>query len=381
MRKKTDEQFKVEVRNLVGNEYSIEGSYEGSHTKIQFHHSDCGNNFLMTPNDFLRGHHCPFCSGKMRKTDDRFKAEVRNLVGNEYAVEGTYQNNKTKIQLRHNSCGNTFLMKPNDFLYGRRCPECFGTPQKTTEQFKKEVLDLVGNEYSVIEPYENAHTKIQFRHNTCGNIFLMKSNDFLRGRRCPKCAKTTYLGEKAIQDYLETHNITFEHDVSIKKIFTEYLEYSMKNYHSFMKEFVDSIAALKDKTGFGKMIDQYHISRICFDFYIFSDKNKKKLAGLIEYDGEQHFRFIQFFFKTLEKFLYRHTTDQAKNSFAEFLDIPLIRIAYFQKDQINAMLDDFFARPEYYRTQHNTYLTNEEYEACFDETDALADMKDFKFET
>lgn len=45
------------------------------------------------------------------------------------------------------------------------------------------------------------------------------------------------------------------------------------------------------------------------------------------------------------------------------------------------MLDDFFARPEYYRTQHNTYLTNEEYEACFDETDALADMKDFKFET
>lgn len=381
MRKKTDEQFKVEVRNLVGNEYSIEGSYEGSHTKIQFHHSDCGNNFLMTPNDFLRGHHCPFCSGKMRKTDDRFKAEVRNLVGNEYAVEGTYQNNKTKIQLRHNSCGNTFLMKPNDFLYGRRCPECFGTPQKTTEQFKKEVLDLVGNEYSVIEPYENAHTKIQFRHNTCGNIFLMKSNDFLRGRRCPKCAKTTYLGEKAIQDYLETHNITFEHDVSIKKIFTEYLEYSMKNYHSFMKEFVDSIAALKDKTGFGKMIDQYHISRIRFDFYIFSDKNKKKLAGLIEYDGEQHFRFIQFFFKTLEKFLYRHTTDQEKNSFAEFLDIPLIRIAYFQKDQINAMLDDFFARPEYYRTQHNTYLTNEEYEACFDETDALADMKDFKFET
>ena len=253
--------------------------------------------------------------------------------------------------------------------------------KKTTEQFKKEVLDLVGNEYSVIEPYENAHTKIQFRHNTCGNIFLMKSNDFLRGRRCPKCAKTTYLGEKAIQDYLETHNITFEHDVSIKKIFTEYLEYSMKNYHSFMKEFVDSIAALKDKTGFGKMIDQYHISRIRFDFYIFSDKNKKKLAGLIEYDGEQHFRFIQFFFKTLEKFLYRHTTDQAKNSFAEFLDIPLIRIAYFQKDQINAMLDDFFARPEYYRTQHNTYLTNEEYEACFDETDALADMKDFKFET
>ena len=143
MRKKTDEQFKVEVRNLVGNEYSIEGSYEGSHTKIQFHHSDCGNTFLMTPNDFLRGHHCPFCSGKMRKTDDRFKAEVRNLVGNEYAVEGTYQNNKTKIQLRHNSCGNTFLMKPNDFLYGRRCPECFGTPKKLLNSSKKKFWILL----------------------------------------------------------------------------------------------------------------------------------------------------------------------------------------------------------------------------------------------
>ena len=204
MRKKTDEQFKVEVRNLVGNEYSIEGSYEGSHTKIQFHHSDCGNNFLMTPNDFLRGHHCPFCSGKMRKTDDRFKAEVRNLVGNEYAVEGTYQNNKTKIQLRHNSCGNTFLMKPNDFLYGRRCPECFGTPQKTTEQFKKEVLDLVGNEYAVEGTYQNNKTKIGVRHNTCGNTFFMTPSMFLQGNRCPKCfgtpKKTTEQFKKEVLD-------------------------------------------------------------------------------------------------------------------------------------------------------------------------------------
>ena len=61
-----------------------------------------------------------------RKTTREFKQEVYNLVGNEYSVLGEYINNKTKIKMKHNLCGHEFEMTPNSFLSGgNRCRECW----------------------------------------------------------------------------------------------------------------------------------------------------------------------------------------------------------------------------------------------------------------
>ena len=46
-------------------------------------------------------------------------------------------------------------------LHRSRCPNCFGNEKKTTEQFKQEVYDLVGDEYSVIEEYSGASNYIR----------------------------------------------------------------------------------------------------------------------------------------------------------------------------------------------------------------------------
>lgn len=62
-------------------------------------------------------------------------------------------------------------------------------PRKTMEYFRREVFDLVGNEYSVLDDkYENANTKIMIKHNICGNEYFVSPNKFLQGRRCPTCA-------------------------------------------------------------------------------------------------------------------------------------------------------------------------------------------------
>ena len=53
-----------------------------------------------------------------------FKKEVFNLVGDEYTVLGDYVNNKVKILMRHNVCGNEYTTRPNDFQQGHRCPIC-----------------------------------------------------------------------------------------------------------------------------------------------------------------------------------------------------------------------------------------------------------------
>lgn len=56
---------------------------------------------------------------------------------------------------------------------------------KTTEEFKKEVYSLVGNEYRVASEYRGAHKKILLIHD-CGFNWWVKPDNFLQGQRCPK---------------------------------------------------------------------------------------------------------------------------------------------------------------------------------------------------
>ena len=101
-----------------------------------------------------------------------------------------------------------------------------------------------------------------------------------------------------------------------------------------------------------------NISRMRPDFAIVKDET---IHSFIEYDGEQHFKFVDLFFKTLEYFLKRCDADKVKTDFAELSGIPLLRIRYDQIDKIEIMLDDLLTNPTKYLTQHNTFLTEEEY--------------------
>lgn len=61
--------------------------------------------------------------------------------------------------------------------------------QKTAAKFKQEVQHLVGDEYSVLEPYCGVKHKLKFRHNQCGHVWCVRPDAFLRGSRCPMCAR------------------------------------------------------------------------------------------------------------------------------------------------------------------------------------------------
>ncbi len=123
-----------------------------------------------------------------RKTDEQFKQEAYALVGNEYTFLDKYVNADTKIKVKHNKCGSIYEARPYSFLQGHGCPYCAGHTKKTDQQFKQEVYALVGNEYVFLEPYVNSYTKIKVKHNKCGNTYKVKPNSFLNGDRCPYCS-------------------------------------------------------------------------------------------------------------------------------------------------------------------------------------------------
>ena len=295
--KKSTEWFKEEVYKLVKNEYQVAGEYEGRDKKIKIFHTECGKEFMMRPNHFIeRNHRCPHCSKLKNKTDEQFKKEVNSLVGEEYIVIGKYINNRSMIELKHAVCGNSFKMRASTFVNdGQRCPECANNIKKSNEEFQFQVLELVRNEYAFIGIYENAISKMNIRHNTCGNEYLVSPNKFLNGRRCPFCNESK--GEIKIKNYLNSNIIKYNRQYSFN--------------------------------------DCRNKNPLPFDFAIFNDQDN--LHCLIEYDGKQHFKSVEFFGGE-SSFKQRKINDSIKDEYCYVNGIKLIRIPYWDFNRIEEIL-------------------------------------------
>lgn len=79
-----------------------------------------------------------------------------------------------------------------------------------------------------------------------------------------------------------------------------------------------------------------------FDFAIYKNG---KLVCLIEYDGEQHFHRVPHFQKTIMEFKQTQEWDRRKNAYCLRKGIPLIRIPYWDYD--NLTLQKILTEPKY----------------------------------
>ncbi|OJE17835.1 hypothetical protein A9490_13680 [Bacillus thuringiensis] len=153
-------------------------------------------------------------AGKRRRTTEQFVLEVYHLVGEEYTVLGEYTNSQSPITMKHDVCGYVYNVIPNNFInHGHRCRKCAGLIPKTIEDFKKEVFELEKDNYTVLGNYVNTDTKIEIKHNKCGNIYAVTRWHFLEGKRCPRCKASK--GETAIAKWLDEHKIKNNHQHKI----------------------------------------------------------------------------------------------------------------------------------------------------------------------
>lgn len=299
-KKKTHEQFLIEVYDLVKNEYSVLSEYISTESKVNFKHNLCDHTFRTTPQNFLNsGTRCPKCARTIKKTDEMFKSEVFNLVGDDYEFIGEYVNAKTKMKVKHKLCNYEYTVTPNTFLNGNRCPKCSGNIKSSHEDFVEKVNGLVGDEYVVIGKYNNAKTKITIKHEICDSIYDVSPNNFLKGKRCPNCNESH--GELEIARFLKLNDLNFTR---------QYTNDNCKN-----------------------------IMPLRFDFAIWDSQNE--LICLIEFDGKQHFQ-PQAFFGGQEKFEYLKENDSIKNKYCSDNNINLIRIPYWDFERIEEILSKEF---------------------------------------
>lgn len=296
MNKKSIElQSKLDI--LTNGNYKLKSEYIGYNDVIFVEHD--GITEKITPNKLM----IRFRKGnKASKNTDTFKKEVYNICKEEYSVLGEYVNNSTKIEMKHNTCGHIYKVRPNDFQQGYRCPICsHRSYKKTTKEFKKEVFDLVGKEYKVVSEYKTCDTKIRMEHVKCGNIYEVRPTDFIKkyGNRCPFCNESK--GEKFIKDYLDKYKIPHEHHHKIEKC----------RYKSILE----------------------------FDFMIPLIDNK---ILLIEYDGRFHYEPFSNKESHVKTFREQQKRDKVKNEFCQKNNISLIRIPYFDYDNLEEILGRTF---------------------------------------
>jgi len=314
--KKTHDEFVKDVFEKVGTEYTVISVYKSANEYIQMRHNcdKCNNHeFPVKPGSFLYKTRCPECFGKKKKSTEKFKKEVYEKYGDEYKVIGEYTRSDEYIQIKH-QCGKEYPVLPNALLQGNRCPDCGSASRvlnktKTHEEFVQEVYDLVGNEYSIESEYTGAMNYINIKHLTCSYQYSSATpSSFLQGHRCPKCNETK--GETKIDEILTKKDIS--HD----------------------KEYT-----FNDLRGLGGGLLRY-------DVPIFFDVEKTQLAGLIEYDGEFHYMAIKMGKDDTEELAdKRYKTlkihDKRKDDYCLAHSIPLLRIPYWEFDNIESIINNF----------------------------------------
>ena len=190
----------------------------------------------------------------------------------------------------------TNTMTLANFNKGHRCSKCYNieTSKRQTVSFleRKESVESFGFKILINEEeYENGSVKIPLQCPN-GHIFDMSMHDFKMGNRCPICNVSK--GEKKIKDYLDFNNI-------------EYIQ----QYR----------------------IEDCKCSRtLPFDFYL------PKYNILIEYDGKQHFLYGGFGIDLLE-FMNLKYRDNIKTKYCEDNNIKLIRIPYWEFDNVEKILE------------------------------------------
>lgn len=315
MRKLTQEEFDQRIKSLVGDEYTFLEPYQGTDTKIECRHNKCNYHWSIKPSNFYHGYRCPKCSharaGRAKKKNtDWYKKQVKELVGDEYTVLGKYEESSKKVKMRHNECGYEWGVTPNNFLRGRRCPECNRKKKRerlkiyhekcklTPDEVKERIRNIPDKSVRVIGEYNGSHNGIKTECKKCKGIWYPRFTDLIGGlTHCPFCNNESN-GEQLVRKYLKDCHIKFK----------------------------------RQKT-FNDLIDKQHLS---YDFYL-PDYNV-----LIEYQGGQHYYPVEWLGgnKRFKKQL-RHDAmkyQYAKNNGYLLIYVPYICNTY---DKVSRILEEW----------------------------------------
>lgn len=241
--KKTTEEYQLELNvKFNGNIICLE-EYILSSTKIK--HKCLKHNFEFdsTPNCVLRSKTgCLLCGKELTHDirsigDKKYKEMLKEKFDGNIENLEPYITINTSIKHICHKHNYIYMTTPQSILYNTEygCKYCANEVIREKEikgiiQFKKEVYDLVGDEYEVTGEYINYSTPLHFIHHAENNInheFDMAPAVFKRGARCYCCNSINkviigyndlWTTHPSLCEHLLDKNDGFIHSKSYKKL-------------------------------------------------------------------------------------------------------------------------------------------------------------------
>lgn len=241
------------------------------------------------------------------KTQGYVLDRIRKTHGDKYDLSKVvYKGNAIKVEVICKKHG-SFFCTPNNLVNGTGCYYCAKelVGSKNTISFEDCLQMIQENQgdipYTLEEStYRGTSKPMKMFCPTHGTFSRKPIYLISTPYGCPKCHEgRVSLGEKKVLSILE-------------------------NFGFFVtKEF--------------RFRDCQNVYTLPFDFAVFSDKEKKNMVSLVEYDGKQHYEPIAFFKNAsledkINNLRYNQQNDSIKNDFCKERNIPLIRVRYDEKN-------------------------------------------------
>jgi uncharacterized protein YlaI/very-short-patch-repair endonuclease len=374
--------FLVNVNDLPPNSIKkVEVSCDICDKKLETDYQNYNNNIKINNGLYI----CQKCSSKIKRSNKtKWNLEKMQKYLNENIsgfsvldfkwVEKSYQKQIWALIKCSNKNHDSYWVWWNNVLSGRICKKCYEENNNITNWTKENIIKF----------YESHNLKIinvnDFKNNSTGlscineeGYFVNPSIANLQAGEKPhwltynkhaldnvsiycqkyrpdykiissiyngynKKYKFKYIGNllpENINPYFETRLSSFlyqhvEHSYfSSSKGEKIILDFLTNNNIFYLNEF--------------KFKDCKHIYSMPFDFAIFEDEEKTKLKCLIEYDGQQHYKPVNFngIDDTKAKELYKLVVkkDNIKNEYCNEQNIKLLRIPYWEFNNIKVILE------------------------------------------
>jgi len=242
--------------------------YSGSRNYVKIVCKEHGI-FEQRPSNHLGGYGCSKCGGKYKSNKEEFilKAnKIHNYLYNYDEVD--YINNFTKVKIICKEHG-IFMQTPRGHLSKNGCYKCLGIGL-TNEDFIKKIKKLHNNLYIYDDiNFKDTKSKINIKCKKHG-YFTQKASAHLSGQGCPKCKLSK--GELKIENILNENNIKYKPQFYFKDL----------KYKRYLR----------------------------FDFGVLDDNNKLKY--LLEFNGEQHYKYNGQYTKPEKEFKLGQLRDKLK---------------------------------------------------------------------
>lgn len=270
----------------------------------------------------------------------------------EYLRIGGYTKNKNKTLFLHVTRHHIFMMRPDNFKQGQRCPICNKTRITTNKDIDSYISSHNLANYRRITNVRGVDTKIDILHEcpiTKGTVTIsVTPYHFMHGTRCKKCSFYHMGRDRALSNE--------QFDANIFNIFGDDI-YRIGNYKNSSTPVImycklhGRFNALYSNLSAGKgcpVCNKSHMEReacLFLDRLNIEYETQKKFSGCkdkrelpfdvfipqynlcIECDGLQHFKAMGFCGGN-DKLNYTRHHDEIKNNFCCSHGISLLRIKY-----------------------------------------------------